>query len=50
VTLFESVTLSMFDLRTTDADVVTQIVALADNHVSEAELADWIRTHSGKHK
>lgn len=38
------------DLRATDADAVTQILALADNRVSEAELADWIRTHSGKQK
>jgi death-on-curing protein len=39
-----------YDLRATDADVVTQILALADNRVSEAELADWIRTHSRKQK
>jgi death-on-curing protein len=38
------------DLRATDADVVTQILALADNRVSEAELADWIRAHSRKQK
>ncbi len=30
----------------TDADVVTQFVALAAGNVSEDELADWIRTHS----
>jgi len=39
-----------YDLRATDADVVTQILALADNRVSEAELADWIRTHGTKRK
>lgn len=39
-----------YDLRATDADVVTQTLALADNRVSEAELADWIRTHSSKQK
>lgn len=38
------------DLRATDADVVTQIRALADNRVSEAALADWIRTQSSKRK
>lgn len=38
------------DLRATDADVVTQILALADNRVSEAELTDWVRTHSSKRK
>lgn len=39
-----------YDLRATDADVVTQILALADNRLSEAELADWIRTHSAQRK
>ena len=39
-----------YDLRATDADVVTQIVALADNRVSEPELADWVRTHRTKHR
>ena len=39
-----------YDPRATDADVVTQILALADNRVSEAELADWIRTRSTKRK
>jgi death-on-curing protein len=38
------------ELRATDADVVTQILALADNRVSEAALADWIRTHSSRRK
>jgi len=39
-----------YDLQATDADVVTQVVALANNRISEAELADWIRTHSRKQK
>jgi hypothetical protein len=39
-----------YDLRATDAAVVTQILTLADNRVSEAALADWIRTHSSKRK
>ena len=39
-----------YDLRATEADVVTQILALADNRVSEAELAEWIRTHRSKRK
>jgi death on curing protein len=38
------------ELRATDADVVTEILALADNRVSEEDLADWIRAHSGKEK
>jgi death-on-curing protein len=39
-----------YDLQATDADVVIQILALADNRVSEAELADWIRAHSRKQR
>ena len=34
------------DLEATDAEVVAQIVALADGSVSEEALADWIRRHS----
>lgn len=37
-------------LRATDAEVVTQIVALADNRVSEEELADWVRSHSRRRR
>ena len=33
------------ELRATDEDVVTEIVALAAGHVSEPELADWVRKH-----
>ena len=39
-----------YDLHATDAEVVTEILALAGSRVSEAELADWIRTHSTKLK
>lgn len=42
--------INRYDLRATDADVVTQILALADNRVSERELADWIRVQSRKRK
>lgn len=42
--------INVFELEASDIDVVTQIVALADNRVSEAELADWIRAHSSKQK
>ena len=38
------------DLDATDAEVVSEILALADGHVSEEELAEWIRQHSGKRK
>jgi len=38
------------DLRATDAEVVTEIVALADGRVSEDELTDWIREHSAKRR
>ena len=34
------------DLRASDTEVVTEIVALADGSVSEEELAAWIRRHS----
>jgi death-on-curing protein len=40
--------LNRYDLRATDADVVTQIVALADGRVSEDALADWVRRHAAK--
>ena len=39
-----------YDLHATDAEVVTLMLALADNQVSEKKLADWIRTHSTKLK
>jgi death-on-curing protein len=32
-------------LEATDAEVVTEFLALAEGSVSEAELADWIRDH-----
>lgn len=37
-----------YDLKVTDADVVTEVLALADGGVSEEELADWIRKHTAK--
>ena len=36
------------DLDATDAEVVAEIVALADGAISEEALADWIRKHSSK--
>jgi len=36
------------DVTASDADVVTEIVALAAGHVTEDELASWIRSHIGK--
>ena len=33
-------------LRATDPEVVTEIPALAEGHVSEDQLAEWIRQHS----
>jgi death-on-curing protein len=38
------------DLRATDAEVVTEIVALADGSVAEDDLAQWIRGHSGRRR
>lgn len=37
-------------LDAADAEVVTEILALADGSVSEAALADWIRQHSAKRR
>ena len=34
----------------TDAEVVAEILALADGRLSEAELATWIRSHCSKPK
>jgi death-on-curing protein len=38
------------DLVATDAEVVAEILALADGSVSEEVLADWIRQHSAKRR
>ena len=38
------------DLSATDAEVVAEIVALAEGSVSEEALADWIRQHSRKRR
>lgn len=38
------------DFKATDADVVAEILSLADGRVSEEELADWIRQHSPKRR
>ena len=38
------------ELTATDAEVVTEIVALADGSVPEEALADWIRQHTGRRK
>jgi death on curing protein len=37
-------------LEATDAEVVTEFVALAAGNVSEDELADWIHDHSSKQR
>jgi prophage maintenance system killer protein len=39
-----------YGFSATDAEVVTEIVALADSSVSEEALADWIREHSSKRR
>jgi death on curing protein len=38
------------EFAATDADVVAEILALADGTVSEAALAEWIRQHSSKRR
>ena len=40
--------LNGYELQATDADVVTEIVALAAGEVSEAQLAEWVRGHSAR--
>jgi death on curing protein len=37
-------------LTATDAEVVDEILALAEGRVSEEDLADWIRRHSTKRR
>jgi death on curing protein len=38
------------ELDATDAEVISEIVALADGRVSEEALAEWIRHHSDKRR
>ena len=38
------------EFSATEADVVTEIVALADGRVSEEALAHWVRRHSSKRR
>lgn len=38
--------LNGYELATTDAEIVAEIVALAEGNVTEEALADWIRQHS----
>ena len=35
------------DLNATDAEVISEMLTLAEGRVSEEELAEWIRQHSG---
>jgi death-on-curing protein len=37
--------LNGYDLTATDADVVTEMLPLAAGHVSEDDLAGWVRKH-----
>ena len=37
-----------YEFEATDAEVVAEIVSLADGTVTEEELAEWIRQHSSK--
>ena len=39
-----------YDFSATDAEVVAEILALADGSVSEEALVDWIRQHSSKRR
>ena len=39
-----------YDFSATDTEVVAEVLALADGHVSEEALTDWIRQHSAKRR
>ena len=39
-----------YELEATDAEVISEMLALADGRRSEEELAEWIRKHSAKRK
>ena len=39
-----------YDLEATDAEVVAEILALAEGSVSEEALADWVRRFSTKRR
>lgn len=39
-----------YDFSATDAEVVAEILALADGRLSEDALTDWIRLHSSKRR
>ena len=42
--------INAYDFSATDAEVVAEIVALADGAVSEEALAEWIRQHSSRRR
>ena len=42
--------MNSLELTAIDAEVVAEILALADGSVSEEALADWTRQHTGKRK
>jgi death-on-curing protein len=39
-----------YDFSATDAEVVIEILALADRRISEDALSDWIRLHSSRRR
>jgi death-on-curing protein len=39
-----------YEFSATDADVVAEILALAEGTVSEEALADWVRQHSSRRR
>jgi death-on-curing protein len=39
-----------YDFSASDADVVAEIIALAEGTMSEEALADWIRQHSSRRR
>jgi len=43
--LYTFLGLNGWELTATEADVVTEVLALADGRVTQEQLADWIRQH-----
>jgi death-on-curing protein len=39
-----------YELTATDAEIVIEIVALADGNVAEETLAEWVRRHSTRRR
>lgn len=50
LTLITFLGINEYDFETTDEDVVTTMLALADGSLTETELADWVRSRITRQK